>query len=370
MRGASVSRAAATALAALTLGAAVAQAGDRPAADGGVSAAATHQIAQLTGAGSINRTDRRWNVYGTDLGDTFLYRGLLYMVFGDTFGPRSGDWRSNTLAWIRDQKPADGLTFAGMVTDRPGHAKEILPSGHGAGGEVTVIPTNGVAVGRRMYLHYMSVHHWGAPGHWTLNRSGIAYSDDTGRTWTKDPHATWPGSSNFGQVAFVTVGEYVYLFGIPGGRFGPARLARVDKNQLLDKVGYRYWNGSGWTRNIDTASVVVPAPVGELSVRWNSYYRKWLMMYLHDGSQAAVVLRTADCLTGPWSPEKTVVTAARAPELYAPYMPPRWNSGADIYFTLSRYNYYNVFWWHTALEHEPAGNGPPRCIARTGRPHP
>lgn len=75
----------------------------------------------------------------------------------------------------------------------------------------------------------MSVHEFGPPGQWSLNHSGLAYSDDNGLTWTKSPDAVWPGDSNFGQVAFVKSGEEVYLFGIPGGRFGHAELARVAK---------------------------------------------------------------------------------------------------------------------------------------------
>ncbi len=93
----------------------------------------------------------------------------------------------------------------------------------------------------------------------------------------------------------------------------------------------------------------MPAPVGELSVQYNSYYRTWLMTYLNDETDA-VVLRTAPELTGPWSDEQTVVTAQEAPALYAPFMPPRWNNGPDIYFALSQFGPYNVFWWHTSLK--------------------
>ncbi|MPY81654.1 MAG: DUF4185 domain-containing protein, partial [Actinophytocola sp.] len=88
----------------------------------------------------------------------------------------------------------------------------------------------------------------------------------------------------------------------------------------------------------------------ELSVQWNSYYQKWLMTYLNDDDEVnAIELRTADRLTGPWSAPQTVVTAEEVPALYAPYLPPRWNDGPDIYFTLSRFDHYDVFWWHTSL---------------------
>jgi hypothetical protein len=344
-------------------------AGGAQAQAGQVDKADTYQIARLTGPSSINRTDLRWHVYGTDLGHMFEHRGQLYMLFGDTFGPPGqpptfgSDWRKNVLAWMRDSNPRDGLTFDAMATDRPGHAKELVGGSDVPGEEVTVIPTNGVSVGTRMFLHYMAVREWGPPGEWWLNRSGLAYSDDDGHTWTVSD-AFWPGDSNFGQVAFVEKGRYVYLFGIPGGRFGAAKLARVDRSHLLDLGRYEYWDGTGWADDQDAAAVVVPAPVGELSVQWSSHYRKWLMMYLNDDDSVnAVVLRTAGCLTGPWSEERVVVTADEVPQLYAPYMPPRWNSGPDIYFALSRFNFYDVFWWHTSLDEEPKGTEAARCVS-------
>lgn len=116
------------------------------------------------------------------------------------------------------------------------------------------------------------------------------------------------------------------------------------KHELLESDRYEYWDGAGWTRQQDEAAIVVPAPVGELSVQWNSHYQKWLMMYLNDGdSVIAVVLRTADCLTGPWSNERLVISAEEVPQLYAPYIAPKWNDGPDIYFTLSRFDVYDVF---------------------------
>jgi hypothetical protein len=218
-----------------------------------------------------------------------------------------------------------------------------------------------------MFLHFMSVREFGPPGQWSLNYSGLAHSDDNGRSWTKSPDAVWPGDSNFGQVAFVDRGQRVYLFGIPGGRFGHLELARVLRTALLDLTRYEYWDGSGWTRDMDEAATVVPAPVGELSVQWNSYYRKWLTMYLNDDDSVnAVVLRIADCLTGPWSNELLVVGAEDVPQLYAPHMAPRWNEGPDIYFTLSRFDVYDVFWWHTSLE-GLKGGAEDQCEARSRR---
>ena len=330
----------------------------------------TYEISQLTGPESINETHIRWNIYGTDLGHMFEHEGRLYMVFGDTFGypgkpPEFGeDWRSNVMAWAVDANPEDGISFDGMITDRPGHAKELIPQEQVPGEEVTIIPTYGVSTGSRMFLHYMAVREWGPPGQWWLNRSGLAYSDDDGQTWELSD-VVWGPESNFGQAAIVEAGKYLYLFGIPGGRFGGVELARVKSKHILDMKHYEYWDGRRWTGREGAAATIVPAPVGELSVQWNSYYRhyrQWIMTCLNE-KKAAIVLRAADCLTGPWGGEQTVVTAQEVPQIYAPYIPPRWNDGPGIYFTLSKFDVYNVFWWRTSLEGGSVGEGPERCVS-------
>src|ERR671917_2110125 len=115
------------------------------------------RAALITGAGSINETEARYQIKGTDLGIMWTdERGLILAAFGDTFGagcaghgsgggdPAAIDWRSNTLARSSDRNPPDGVSFANFVTDRPGHAKEPLPSLKQNGVEMTKIPTGGI----------------------------------------------------------------------------------------------------------------------------------------------------------------------------------------------------------------------------------
>ncbi|MDQ3413148.1 MAG: DUF4185 domain-containing protein, partial [Chloroflexota bacterium] len=136
--------------------------------------------------------------------------------------------------------------------------------------------------------------------------------------------------------------------GIPGGRFGGVQLARVVPERLLDFDAYEFWEGATWDSDITSAATIVPAPVGELSVRWNAYYDTWVMMYLNE-DRAAIVLRTADALTGPWSEEWIVATGQDFPSLYAPYQFPLWNDGPEIYFTMSLFGPYQVYLMKTSL---------------------
>lgn len=306
-------------------------------------------VAKLTGPDSINETDTRYNVYGTDLGHSFEHRGRTCFVFGDTYGPKRTHRRSNLLAWSASLELPDAARFEGMVTDARGRARDLLPR-HLWRREVTRIPTYGVSIEGRMYLHYMSVRRWGRPGEWTLSGAGLAYSDDDGLSWTQPREARWQPGSPFGQVAFVHLQGYLYLFGIPGGRFGLLKLARVPEQSVLDFRCYEYWTGHYWEQKaVGRAAAILPPPVGELSVRWSKHLRKWVMMYL-DERRGAIVLRTAEHLVGPWSKPEVVTTSKEYPQLYAPYMLPHAESEGGLYFTMSLFRPYNVYLMRTSLD--------------------
>lgn len=299
---------------------------------------------RITGQDGVNDTADRWNVHGTDLGHFIEDGDRLHLVFGDTFGPGGlggEDWRSNVMATV-PRGDLDRLRFDAMIADETGHAGELLASKKVDGLEKTVIPTYGIADGGRLYLHYMSVRTWKGPGRWVVNHAGLAYSDDDGRSWTKDPDRRWRGDGNFAQVAFVRDDGWIYLFGIPAGRFGPAQLARVRPGRLLEREAYRYWDGEAWTPDIGSAAPVVPGPVGELSVAWHEELGVWVMLYL-DQPREGIVVRTAKSLTGAWSEPELVVSAADLPTLYGPFIVPGSMEGDRIAFTLSRYDRYNVF---------------------------
>ncbi len=310
----------------------------------------TEVVNQLTGSNSANATDTRWNVHGTDLGHMFTHKDQLYMVFGDTYGPDGGDWRSNTIARIADPDPAKGFSIAAMVEGATGAAKEIIRSAKVPGFEWTVIPTNGISLGDRMVLHYMSVRMWGADDKWYVRRSGLAYSDDDGQNWTRSETAIWPAGTGFEQVAYVENDAMIYVFGIPQGRFGGVRLGRVTPEDVLDPTAYSYWDGHAWSTNVHAAKAVVPAPAGELSVAWSDAHQSWLMMYL-DPVERAVILRTAPTMTGPWSAPQIVAHADDYPGLYAPYIVPGLDIDDAVYFTMSRWKpIYNVFLMKAELE--------------------
>jgi hypothetical protein len=321
------------------------------------------QVSQLTGPTSPNKTGKV-EVAGQDLGSMFEAYGKTWFVFGDTFGHRDPgmtggggtNWRSNTLAYSTDTKPADGIKLDGYIVDSTNWAKELLPAKQVDNVEMTVIPTYGFAANGAMYLDYMSVKHWGSPGEWETNYAGLAKSTDHGHTWTKLASPKWSGSSNFVQVSVAKVKGDLYFWGVTHGRFGGVQLMKVPESSVEQKNAYRYYAGLAsdgtprWSPSISSAKTIVNGTVGELSVAWNSYLNRWLMTYT-DGGASSAAIRESAAPWGPWSDATTLVSQADVPGLYAPYMLPKYtaNDGRTIYFTLSKWGPYNVFWYRADL---------------------
>jgi hypothetical protein len=327
------------------------------------------QVAQLTGSESLNETNK-YDVFGTDLGSMINFKDKTYFVFGDTFGYRppsktgagGSNWRSNTLAVSSDTDPSDGIMLDKFISYYGDEAKELLPAAKVDYEEMTKIPTNGITVGDNMYLYFMSVNHWGDHGEWFANYSGMAKSEDEGETWTILEDIQWPGESNFIQVSPYTIKvndelSEIYFWSIPAGRYGNVQLMKVDEKNIVDLNEYQYYTGIDskgnpiWSKEMDDAAFVLDGySVGELSVIWNPYLDRWIMTYLKEGT--GIVIREGLKPWGPWSEEMTLVSMHDYPGLYGPYMNPKFmeDDGKTIYFTLSLWEPYNVFWMKATLE--------------------
>lgn len=341
---------------------------DKPFVLSGVSR--LKEIAKLTGPGAINDTETV-GVAGTDLGSMVNIGDRTLFIFGDTFGERDPEsfggqgefWRSNVAAWTTDDDPSDGITFEGWHSDEVGLAAALIEGDHDdndAGGEVTKIPTYGFAVGDTLYVSYMSVSHWGEPGAWDANYSALITSDDQGESWHPVEDVRWPGDSNFVQFATAQVtdggADYIYIWGIQSGRFGGVQLMRVkaEKSAVESQDGYEYFAGADgatptWSSEMADAVTVLDGTIGELSLMWSTYLERWVMTYSDAGT---AYIREGATPWGPWGDPIELIPAADYPALYSPYMNPRYVSddGRTIYFTLSVWGPYNVFWFSVDLD--------------------
>jgi hypothetical protein len=358
---------------------ATAQVPQEPDPGAAINGSQTSLVEWVTGPSSPNRTLERFGISGTDLGIPWdngdgANRQVLY-AFGDTFGYcrlEGQQWRKNVLFRSQDRDLSNGVAvepgvpgnrYSGSPVQQQGLSREILPGYKWAQDQEGMIPTAGISVGGKQYLNFMSIKQWGRDGEWSTNYSAIAVSPDNGEHWGIYPQTVRssspenvpgaryvPGNENFQQGAFLRGGDgYVYSFGTPAARGGAAHLARVPERFLPDVTKYQYWNDSGaWVPNDPSAATpVIPGPVGEMSAQYNSYLKKFLVLYSNGAND--VVARTAPAPQGPWSAEQPLVSSMQMPGgIYAPYLHP-WSTGKDVYYTLSLWNAYDVMLMHTVL---------------------
>ena len=321
----------------------------------------TDKVIQITGEDSPNKTQSCCGGWGTDLGSIARLGDQYFMFGGDTFGDeKNAHWRSNVLFVIEDDDPTDGLTIVDAVTDKTGRAKELLLSLKLDYTEMTVIPTNLFSANGKLYCIFMSVSHWGPPGRWDARYSGLAVSEDGGQKWTKLRDVRWPGDSNFIQTANVQVGDVMYIWGIPSGRYGGVALMKVDVALLEDFTAYEYFTGTDeaglplWVKGeegIDKAKVIIPGPAGEISVIYNEYLGNFMITYLKE-TAAAIVMQEGVLPWGSWGDTVKLASGAQYASLYGAYMHPDFvlDKGKTVFYAMSQFfPIYNIMWMRADL---------------------
>lgn len=338
----------------------------------------TTLVGWVTGPHSPNDTIKRFAITGTDLGIMWdngdPVNSQVLMAFGDTLGycsVKGRQWRYNTMFRTNDRSLAQTIAIPnGVVNNKysgsplwaPALSKQIVNSVKFARSETGIIPTSGISVGTTQYMSFMSIRSWDSPGQWTTNFSAIAVSPDNGEHWgvypqsvrPASPDATprvpyVPGGEKFQVGAFLKSGDgYLYSYGTPSGRSGSAFVSRVPQNLVPELSRYEYWDGGTWVpQNPGAAQPVIPGPVGEMSVQYNTHLKQFLALYCNGNND--VVARTAPAPQGPWSPERLLVASSDFPGgIYAPYLHP-WSTGKEIYYTLSLWSDYNVMLMKTVL---------------------
>ena len=259
--------------------------------------------------------------------------GKTMVAFGQNVGEAEFATKANALAYSTDNNITDGIDIT--VVNNDGKVKEILPL---ADGEKGIVPTAGVTAGGKQWIHYQSIDakEFGSDM-WTIKSSGLAYSEDSGNTWTRS-NVSWGANSNFAQVALLNDNGYVYMYGSTAGRIVEGeqfvQLARVAENEMGNASSWTYWNGSEWVAEESAATeIIYTGTLGEISVIKNANGR-YLMMY-STIKRDAVVVRDAASPEGDWSGEKIVLVDDKDEVLYAPTMLPVSAQGNDIYFLVS-----------------------------------
>lgn len=310
-----------------------------------------------------NDTPKRFGMASTDFGNMWdTGENSVFCIFGDNFNSYGGDWLSNAIAVSTDRNMEDGLYYDSMLWDDSlKKRKEIIHRNEGE--EVTCIPTAGFSLpvegGHRQYVNYMSIRQWALGGDndsWAVNYSEIVYSDDMGNTWTKSG-VKWDSDSKFAQVAYVVQEDTVYMWGTPSGRHGNVYLSKVSSEKVLDKSAYKYWNGGQWVGDELEAKPVANGEVSEMTVRYNTYYKRYIMMYF-SAHQRKLVYRDSKRPEGEWSCEKIILDGT-----YGPSIHPWFCDGRDLWFVSSTvtsnpgksYDTWHIFLFNAKLRADSAG---------------
>jgi hypothetical protein len=380
----------------------------------------------------INNTYAAANVLSTDLGNIFFSAGTMYYAFGDTNPAIGGVQRHSVLASTLPVDPSRGISLLDWENKPGGTANQVIPgvacpTCSFPDGKDSPIPSGGWAITETIsgvthtyrYMWFMSVKNWSSPpalqiclpqGNpnctWQsanvslgLNNASIAVSIDGGQWQRLDSSVSWGANSNFTNVAAYVdptgIGDgssagYVYFLGIKANGNMPnstshIKLARVRATSTAIKTqsSYQYWKRSTqtWvTSETDADELIISggpilSNVRELSVAYDSYANRFLLMFLHANSQlnghGAVTcdptntyleIYTSPTLNGRWTAAATGGAGSGNPlpnvcSMYAPLIHDRnLEFGNRVYFLLSEAIPYQVGLWSFDMITRARGN--------------
>ncbi len=272
----------------------------------------TQKISQLTGdydrhlqIPTLNQTESRYGLVTTDLGVPFHHNGKTYILFGDSWGTPEGD----AIAYTTDINPEDGLELT-CITSGAGIYKPVTIPGVSQG--AFEVPVEGISLGGNMYVYHTTDNSETV----VMGRSVLAVSRDDGETFSylydlSESHfinvsvislnlAEWPGFP-------LDTGNGLVMFGSGSYRQSDVRLAFQPAGQIEVPQSIRYLTGVDqnniplWSESEDEATPLFSQPcVGELSVTYNRFLQKWLMLY-NCNAPRGINFRTADYPWGPWT---------------------------------------------------------------------
>lgn len=328
------------------------------------------EVCELTGPTSVNAEDLlAAGIYGTDLGIPVKVGDEMIFLFGDSFsGPNmKGGWKSNFMTKVKDDTYWDDLIMETIVNDRGG-ALPFYEGRHQGGNEtdnsveVTKIPTGGITIGDTVYIFYMSIRYWGVAGSWNVNYNSVVKSNVNDlHNWEEVNELTWTEEQayNFGQIyPFEDPNsEYIYIYGIPGGRNGACQVGRTTKENFLNFEEYEYlvaeetWvKGSAGLNQLkgDDSYCIIDPIVSEMSVVYNPYLGKYMTVFYRNSK---LVMMTADTPYSKFGNSVTLLDQTDYNGIYGGFIHPEFlaDGGQSFYMTVSCWEVYNVYWVKVVL---------------------
>ena len=302
----------------------------------------TRKVSQLTGdidreigQKTLNETGSRFGIYGTDLGVSFLHDGKLYFLFGDTnrtkgkpglpatampgedFNEAATDYDS--IAYTTSDHAYEGIKLL-FNSDFP-HLDHVdqMTGEH---------PIEGISIGEYMYVFFTTDLF---PEAFLPTRSILARSNDGGIHFGKPLYTL--STDKFIHVSAQVIdnhvlqglpenaGQGLLIWGTGEHRKSDIYLAYIPLAEINNRSSLRFFSGIAdddeeeedhlqplWTSDESMAKPLFPTRcAAEISVRWNYYLEKWIMLYNCElCNTRGVIVRLADTPWGPWSAPKVI----------------------------------------------------------------
>jgi hypothetical protein len=260
---------------------------------------------------AFNRTESRYGIRGCDLGSSFEHKNRVYFLFGDSFRDDGSQWAINfdSIAFCTDTAPSGGLNLT--FYKQPPLFPAIDQSAFN-------VPLDGISWNGVMYV-FFSTDHYVVDGRDLLGRSVLGRSDNDGYDYAY--------IGEFSRQKFINVSveagiaddkmspainvpigtPILWIFGSGRYRASPVYLSVIRLDRIEQFQPVHYFTGGLWSTNEDDAAPLFCAgDVGELSVRWNPFLGRWLVLY-NSSNPRGILMRSAPQPWRPWTSQPVMV---------------------------------------------------------------
>lgn len=257
-----------------------------------VYAGRTRMICHLPASGNAQR------VHGFDTGHSFVYNGKAYWSIGDSFIDGNNDgwanqpwgFRTGTIGTTTDLNAEDCID---NITYRTNTGTDVHPilEPNTARNECGIWPGAPFEADGRLMFFYTSVH---IPK--CDPEKQQTYQQALGQITKPDNRDLGPVRVVNGELTWgspVKIDDYIYLFRFVNGGLQLARVSEIDIGTTAESA-YSGWDGRNWEGDPDTGPPVVTGMhPGGVTVRYNEYLRRYMMVYSCGEKLTDVCARTA-----------------------------------------------------------------------------
>jgi hypothetical protein len=268
---------------------------------------------------TLSRTQSRYGIEGTDLGNSFEHQGRVYFLFGDTVGVLNR--ALDTIATTDAHDPKRGVQLD-FLTEGKGQYVTIQPPGISMG--AFEVPVAGISLGDQIYVAVSTNHSADrSTDRSVLTRFTLPSKFEPLRTISQLPTGHFVKMSMHIEMEDIpglpAGGPFIFIWGTGKYRSSDAYLSVVPAAHFATGEGTRYFAGLDaartprWSDNESDAKMIVQnGTMGDLSVTWCKDLGLWLMTYdSRPPAPHGIEFSYSRTPWGPWSEPQIIFNALR-----------------------------------------------------------